>query len=151
MASEDKKENEEKKGKLDKDEVTEMVKGHPIEKMIPYICDRDKKTAAFLVAIARKESSWGLHAPHKNGRDCYNYWGYKGNYNLSPSGYSCFDSPEHAVEVVGGKIDQLIGKKVDTPERMVTWKCGSSCKGHSPESVQSWIGAVRQYWTKLLS
>ena len=133
-----------------KEKLEKMVGGYPISEMIPYIVERDEKTAAFLVAIARKESSWGVHAPSKKGRDCYNYWGYKGNYNLS-MGYSCFDSPEQAVNVVGDKIESLIDKKIDTPEKLVVWKCGSSCKGHSPESVKSWIGSVRQYWQKMMS
>lgn len=120
-----------------------------MKKMIPFIVERNEKTAAFLVAIAKKESGWGEHAPSKGGRDCYNYWGYKGNYNLA-MGYSCFDSPEHAIKVVGDKIDQLIAKKIDTPARMVVWKCGSSCAGHDPEGVRSWIGTVETYLRKLI-
>jgi hypothetical protein len=133
-----------------KETLNKMLGGYPMEKMIPYLAGRDEKTAAFLVAIAKKESSWGQHAPSKSGRDCYNYWGYKGSYNLA-MGYSCFDSPEHAIKVVGDKIDDLIAKKIDTPARMVVWKCGSSCAGHSPESVQSWIGTVDMYLKKMMS
>jgi hypothetical protein len=136
--------------KRQEEKLNRMIGGYPMEKMIPYIAERDEKTAAFLVAIAKKESGWGEHAPSKSGRDCYNYWGYKGNYHLV-MGYSCFDSPEHAIKVVGDKIDQLIAKKVDTPARMVVWKCGSSCAGHSPESVRSWIGTVDTYLRKLIS
>lgn len=130
--------------------LREMIGGYPISEMIPYISRRDEKTAAFLVAIARKESSWGVHAPSKNGRDCYNYWGYKGSYNLV-MGYSCFDSPEQAVSVVGDKIEELIKRKIDTPEKLVVWKCGSSCAGHDPAGVRSWIGSVREYFQKMLS
>jgi hypothetical protein len=130
--------------------IREILAGSPMEKMISAIGKREKGTAAFLVAIAKKESDWGRHAPSKSGRDCYNYWGYKGSYNLS-MGYSCFDSPEQAVEVVGGRIDDLTQKGVNTPERMVVWKCGSSCSWDRPENVQSWIGAVRTYWSKLIS
>lgn len=137
--------NEEKKNKLN-----QMVIGYPIEEMIPFIAERDERTAAFLIAIARKESTWGQHAPSKNGRDCYNYWGYKGSYHLV-MGYSCFDSPEQAVQVVGDKIDQLIAKKIDTPAKMVVWKCGSSCAGHDPGGVRSWIGTVESYMKKLVS
>lgn len=129
-------------------QIGDIVGNHPIEKMIPYICNQDKNTAAFLVAIARKESSWGDHAPSLNGRDCYNYWGYKGSHNLV-QGYSCFDSPEQAVEEVGGRIGRLIEKKIDTPEKMVVWKCGGGCARDS--GAGSWIGAVRQYWTGLVS
>jgi hypothetical protein len=136
--------------KIHEEKLSRMIGGYPMEKMIPFLAERDEKTAAFLVAIAKKESSWGEHTPSKNGRDCFNYWGYKGNYNLA-MGYSCFDSPEHAIKVVGDKIDELIAKKIDTPGKMVVWKCGSSCAGHSPESVQSWIGTVDTYLRKLIS
>jgi hypothetical protein len=130
-------------------ELQEMIGRYPMKKMIPFLAERNEKTAAFLVAIAKKESGWGEHAPSKGGRDCYNYWGYKGNYNLA-MGYSCFDSPEHAIKVVGDKIDQLIAKQIDTPARMVVWKCGSSCAGHDPEGVRSWIGTVDTYLRKLI-
>ena len=139
----------ENKNRKREDKLKEIIKGYPIFEMIPYLVERDEKTAALLVAIARKESTWGVHAPSKNGQDCYNYWGYKGNYNLV-KGYSCFDSPKQAVEVVGDKIDQLIAKKIDTPEELVVWKCGSSCAGHDPESVHSWVKSVREYWEKIL-
>jgi len=142
-----KKEEDQKKRE---NRLKEMINGYPIEKMAPFIAGRDEKTAAFLVAIAKKESNWGKHAPSKNGRDCFNYWGYKGNYKLV-LGYSCFDSPEQAVEVVGNKIDQLIAKKIDTPSRMVVWKCGSSCAGHDLGGVKSWIGTVELYMKKLVS
>jgi hypothetical protein len=133
-----------------KEQLVKMLSGYPMERMVQSISEREQKTAAFLVAIAKKESGWGEHAPSKNGRDCYNYWGYKGNYHLV-MGYSCFDSPEQAVQVVGDKIDQLIAKKIDTPARMVVWKCGSSCAGHDPEGVRSWIGTVESYMRKLIS
>jgi Tfp pilus assembly protein PilP len=129
--------------------IKEILAGYPMERMVEAIGKKDKETAAFLVAIAKKESDWGKHAPRKSGRDCYNYWGYKGSYNLV-QGYSCFDSPEQAVEVVGGRIDSLTKKGLHTPERMVVWKCGSSCSWDRPEAVASWIGAVRIYWSKLM-
>ena len=88
---------------LDANRVLAMVAGHPIEKMAPYILKRDKRVGSFLVAIAKKESDWGLYSPLKAGRECYNYWGYKGGYNLTESGYSCFDSPEQAIAVVGDR------------------------------------------------
>lgn len=129
--------------------LSEMVQGHPISEMIPYISKRDKKVAAFLVAIAKKESDWGTHSPKVDGRDCFNYWGFKGGYKPTPSGYSCFDSTEQAISVVGDKIESLIEKKIDTPERMLVWKCGSSCKGHDPEGVRKWVADVKAYWQKL--
>jgi hypothetical protein len=126
-----------------------MVAGYPIEKMISYIYEKDKKVAAYILAIGSKESKWGKYAPQKNGRDCYNYWGYKGSYNPTDSGYSCFDTPEQAVKEVGRKIASLIDKKIDTPSKMVVWKCGSSCKGHNPSGVKKWISDVDYYYQKL--
>lgn len=139
---EEKKDDNQEKRKL---EMEALVGGYPMEKMIPAMLSLDEKTSAFLVAIAKKESDWGVHSPTKKGNHCYNYWGFKGAHNLTESGYSCFDSPEQAVEMVGGKIEDLIAKKFDTPERMVVWKCGSSCASHDPKSVQKWISDVRNY------
>jgi hypothetical protein len=116
--------------------------------MLPYIEKRDKKTAYFLIAIAKKESDWGKHAPSKNGRDCFNYWGYKGNYKPS-MGYSCFDSPEQAIQVVGDRIQKLVDKKIDTASKMVVWKCGSSCAGHDAADVRKWISDVDLYYRKM--
>lgn len=129
--------------------LSELVQGHPISEMVPFISKRDKKVAAFLVAIAKKESDWGEHSPKIDGRDCFNYWGFKGGYKPTVSGYSCFDSPEQAISVVGDKIENLIEKKIDTPERMLVWKCGSSCEGHDPAGVKKWVTDVRTYWQKL--
>lgn len=126
----------------------ELVSGSPMEEMVPYISKRDKKTASFLVAIAKKESDWGRHSPRKDGRDCHNYWGYKGGYNLV-QGYSCFDSAEQAVEVVGNRIEQLIGKNIDTPQKMLVWKCGGNCAGD--KGAASWVGTVSGYFNKLTS
>ena len=66
-----------------------IVTGHPIETMVSYIAQCDQETASFLIAIAKKESDWGTYSPKKDGKDCYNYWGYRGSYNLTQSGYSC--------------------------------------------------------------
>jgi flagellum-specific peptidoglycan hydrolase FlgJ len=139
------------KDKTDKDQERErayqsLVSGHPIEAMVSFIAECDQETASFLIAIAKKESNWGIHSPKKDGRDCYNYWGYKGSYNQTKSGYSCFDSPEQAIEVVGGRIKKLIGQKIDTPGKMVVWKCGSSCAGHGSGDVQKWISDVSKYY-----
>lgn len=126
-----------------------LVQGHPIEGMIPSISRKEKAVAAFLIGIAKKESDWGKHSPRKNGRDCYNYWGYRGTYNATDSGYSCFDSPEQAVDEVGRRIEKLMSQKINTPERMIVWKCGSSCAGHDPYSVKKWISDVSLYYNKL--
>lgn len=127
------------------------VSGHPIEEMVPHIQKRNDNTAAFLVAIAKKESNWGKYSPQKNGRTCYNYWGYRGSYNQTASGYSCFDSPEQAIQEVGDRIENLIGQNIDTPEEMIVWKCGATCAGHNPEDVRKWISDVKLYYDKINS
>ena len=58
--------------------IYEIVGEAPIKEMVPFISKRDEKVAAFLVGIAKKESSLGEHSPLKDGHTCYNYWGYKG-------------------------------------------------------------------------
>jgi hypothetical protein len=139
---------EKKKSEFNLEKAESLVSGYPIEAMLPYIEKRDKKTAYFLIAIAKKESDWGRHAPTKNGRDCFNYWGYKGSYKPS-MGYSCFDSPEQAIQVVGDRIQKLVDKKIDTPSKMVVWKCGSSCAGHNAADVRKWIYDVDLYFRKM--
>ena len=131
------------------EKMLSLLDGHPIEAMVKELSKKDKEVASFVFAIAKKESDWGKHAPHKNGRDCYNYWGYKGGYNLTQDGYSCFDNPEQAVDVVSDRIASLVEKQINTPEKMVVWKCGSSCAGHDPGGVAKWIADVRMYKTKL--
>lgn len=131
--------------------ILSEVSGHPIEEMIPHIRKRNDNTAAFLVAIAKKESNWGKYSPQKNGRTCYNYWGYRGSYNQTASGYSCFDSPEQAIREVGDRIENLINQSVDTPEEMIVWKCGATCAGHNPEDVRKWISDVKLYYDKINS
>lgn len=138
--------NQEEKKRLD--DYAQLVAGHPIEKMLPFIVRHDKKTASFLIAIAKKESNWGVHAPQKNDQGCFNYWGYRGTHNQTASGYSCFDSAEQAVEVVGKRIRDLIEQKIDTPEKMIVWKCGKSCAGHDRSGVLKWISDVAMYYEK---
>lgn len=129
--------------------ITEMTEGHPISQMLPYIFTQDKLTAAYLVSIAKKESNWGKRSPKKDGQDCYNYWGYKGEGSRGMAqGHGCFGSPEEAVETVSKRIDTLTQDyERKTPRQMVVWKCGSSCAGHSDVSVQKWISDVA-YYTK---
>lgn len=132
--------------------LDKMVDGHPIEKMIPAISQRDPLTATFLVSIAKKESNWGKYSPKQSdGRECYNYWGYRGQTeDVTPSGYSCFRSPQHAVAVVGTRLDTLIrDMQLDTAEKLIVWKCGWSCAGHSDYGVTKWIRDVRYYSTKI--
>lgn len=130
-------------------QIKDMTKGHPIEAMVPYIAQKDKKTASYIVAIGKKESNWGKFSPKKNGQDCYNYWGYRGPENPTRSGYSCFDSPEQAVEVVGGRIDRLIAQEIDTPREMKVWKCGRDCSWDNPANVNKWVSDVGFYVKKL--
>jgi hypothetical protein len=122
-----------------------------MQEMVTDLAKKDKKVAAFLIAIAKKESNWGKHSPKKNGKECYNYWGYRGSYNATDSGYSCFDDPAQAISVVGGRIQDLIGQKIDTPEKMVVWKCGRSCSWDNPAAVQKWISDVSLYYDKVNS
>lgn len=130
--------------------VREIVKGSPMEKMAPYISSRDKKTAAFLVSVAKKESNLGKFSPRLNGQDCYNYWGFRSKKGITtPSGYTCFSSPRQAVKEVSKRISQLVYEsKLDTPKKMVVWKCGYSCSWDNPEAVKKWIRDVDYYYQK---
>jgi hypothetical protein len=129
-------------------EIKKMVADHPIENMATYISRRDKSVAAYLIAIAKKESNWGIYSPKKDGKECYNYWGYRGTYNQTNSGYSCFDTPKQAVQVVGERISELIDQDINTPRKMIVWKCGATCSGHDPASVEKWIQDVDWYYKK---
>jgi len=129
--------------------VGKLVDGHPMEKMTPFIANQNEEVAKYLVAIGKKESNWGVFSPQKDGKDCYNYWGYRGTYNQTDSGYSCFDNPRQAVRVVGGRIGELLAQNIETPAEMIVWKCGSSCAGHGDENVQKWIDDVGYYYKKL--
>lgn len=129
--------------------IKKLVKGYPIEKMAPYIAGKDKKTAAFLVAIAKKESNWGVYSPKKRGKTCYNYWGYRGPENTTASGYSCFSSPRQAVNVVGKRIKNLVAQKVDTPREMVMWKCGDACTRSGARGEAKWVRDVGLYYKKM--
>lgn len=127
-----------------------ILEGSPMEAMVADLNKRDEKVASYLVAIAKKESDWGKHTPKKNGKECYNYWGYRGKENTTASGYSCFNSPSHAVEVVGNRIEKLINSKIDTPAKMVVWKCGSNCEATGGQAAANkWITDVAWYYNKL--
>jgi hypothetical protein len=133
-------------------EIKAMVKGYPIEKMVPYIAEKDRTVAAFIVGIAKKESGWGQHVPVLNGQDCYNYWGYRGLRKLmGTGGHTCFNSPKDAVDTVSKRIATLIdeyGK--NTPEKMVIWKCGSDCSATGGQAAANkWISDVTMYFNKL--
>ena len=141
-----------RKEQLEK-KVKEMVKGTPMEIMAPFIAEKDKKTAAFLVGIAKKESNWGKRKPVLDGEDCFNYWGYRGkSETMGSGGHTCFGSPEEAVSVVSKRIEQIIKKNnVESAKNMIVWKCGYTCVAHSPESVSKWIRDVDFYTKKILN
>lgn len=123
-------------------QIIAIVKNTPMERMANDIAKRDRAVAAFIVGIGMKESKFGIYSPKKNGVECYNYWGYRGKENTTDSGYSCFDSPSHAVKVVGNRIERIVKQGAKNPAQMISWKCGSTCAGHSKESVDKWIQDV---------
>jgi hypothetical protein len=131
--------------------VREMVKGHPIEDMLPYIFDQDRLVAIFLISIAKKESAWGTRVPLLEGQDCFNYWGYRGQRKMmGTGGHTCFNSRKDAVDTVSKRLKSLIyDSKLDTPKELILWKCGSTCAGHSSYSVGKWISDVDLYYQKL--
>ncbi len=131
--------------------IRKMVKGYPIEDMIPSIVEKDRTVAMFLIAIAKKESDWGKHVPVLEGQDCFNYWGYRGlRKMMGTGGHTCFNSRKDAVDTVGRRLEKLIYEsKLDTPKELILWKCGSSCAGHSSYSVAKWISDVDLYYRKL--
>jgi hypothetical protein len=130
-------------------EINKIVDGSPMKKMTPLIAQLDNRVAAFMVAIAKKESNLGRRVPVLNGEDCYNYWGYRGiRERMGTGGHTCFDSPKDAVETVARRINDLVQADIDTPQEMVIWKCGSSCAGHSDYSVEKWISDVEMYYEK---
>ncbi len=133
------------------DSAYEMVEGFPIEKMLPHILKQDPEVAKYLIAMAKQESAWGERVPVLNGQDCYNYWGFRSQRKLMGSGgHTCFNSRQDAVETVGRRIHELIYEyDRTTAERLIVWKCGSSCDGHSQEGVDRWIRVVDTYYSKL--
>jgi hypothetical protein len=132
-------------------EVRKIVKGYPVEKMLPYIMEKDRIVVAFLIGIAKKESNWGIHVPLLNGQDCYNYWGYRGIRKLmGTAGHTCFNSRKDAVDTVAKRLGYLIEKNgLNTPGKMVIWKCGSACSHDDQQAVQKWISDVNLYFQKL--
>ncbi len=131
-------------------EINKIVAGYPIEQMTPYIAQQDRTVAAFLIGIAKKESNFGKRVPVLNGKDCFNYWGYRGiRDRMGSGGHTCFDSPEDAVNTVAGRLQDLVQADIDTPQEMVIWKCGSSCAGHTPGSVEKWINDVDIYFDEI--
>ncbi len=141
--------NEVQVGSLEEN-LFNIVGDTPIREMVPLIAKRDNKVAAFLIGIAKKESSFGLASPSKNGDDCHNYWGYKGlGARGEVAGYSCFASAQEAIETVGNRIEVLVDKDRNTPAKMVdTWKCGRSCAGDP--GAPGWVSTVALYFNEIV-
>lgn len=129
--------------------IRKATAGFPIEGMTRYIAKEDEQVAAFIVAIAKKESNWGKRTPKLNGEECNNFWGFRQKRErMGSGGHTCFDNQREAVESVADRIRQLVDSGIDTPEKMVVWKCGYSCDAHNPESVSKWIEDVEYYYNK---
>ena len=131
--------------------VRAMVKGYPIESMVPDILKQDQIVAALIIAIGKKESDWGKHVPVLNGSDCYNYWGFRAQREkMGTGGHTCFDSRQDAVESVAKRIKFLVSnERLNTPKKMVVWKCGYDCSWDSVKEVNKWISDVDMYFQKL--
>ncbi|KKP57550.1 MAG: hypothetical protein UR60_C0017G0018 [Candidatus Moranbacteria bacterium GW2011_GWF2_34_56] len=129
--------------------IKKATAGFPIENMSRFIALEDEKTAAFMVAIAKKESNWGKRTPKLNGEECNNFWGFRQKRErMGSGGHTCFDNQRDAVKSVAERVKNLIESGIDTPEKMVVWKCGYSCEAHNPESVSKWIEDVEFYYNK---
>lgn len=125
--------------------VKELVKGYPIEDFLPYLLDEDHEVVAFYIAIAKKESNWGKRVPVLNGKDCYNYVGYRGGGDrLGSGGHSCFANRQEAVKVVSKRLKTLIEEyDRNTAKEMVVWKCGGSCAATGGQAAANkWISDV---------
>lgn len=134
-------------------EIKKLVQGYPIESMVPYIAEKDKDVAAFLVSIAKKESNWGKRIPVLNGENCYNYWGFRLKAEkMGSGGHTCFDNPQEAVDVVAQRINQLVKEEsIDTPKEMVIWKCGYKCNGPEAIGATKWVRDVDYYYSQLIN
>lgn len=122
---------------------------YPLSDMAGSIATYDSHIAGLIVGIAKKESNWGKRTPKLRGEECFNYWGYRGqgNRGLTEDGYGCFEKPADAVHTIGRRLIELSQTRGATsPERMIAWKCGSSCATHSPESVRKWVSDVNLYY-----
>lgn len=129
--------------------IKEATDGYPIEIMTKYIARQDEQVAAYLIAIAKKESNWGKRTPKLNGQECYNLWGFREKRDrMGSGGHTCFNNPKDAVESVSKRIKDLIEKDYNTPQKMVVWKCGYNCDAHTSESVSKWIDDVEFYYNK---
>lgn len=134
-------------------ELASILSDSPMLPMVPTIATFDREIAGLIVGIGKKESNWGEHTPKLGqGDECYNFWGYRGagDRGFTPSGYGCFSTPEVAVKTIATRLIELRDiRSSGTPERMIVWKCGSSCAEHSPESVRKWISDVNLYYHEI--
>ncbi len=130
-------------------ELQSIVAGYPIESMVSTIAEYDRDIAGLIVGIAKKESNWGKRVPRTaDGDDCFNYWGYKGaGARGLAMGHGCFGEPAEAVRIIGQRLQTLVAlRQTSEPAHLTIWKCGSSCVGHSPESVRKWVSDVDFYF-----
>jgi hypothetical protein len=113
--------------------------------MAPFIVKEDPLVAAMFIAIAKKESAWGKRVPVNDGKDCYNYVGFRLKTDkMGSAGHSCFATPKEGFERTAKRIKDLIyNEKMTTAQKMVSpWKCGYDCSWDSPEAVQKWVSDV---------
>ncbi len=134
-------------------EISELTANHPLQEMAPFIAKYNRKIAALIVGIGKKESDWGKRSPSKNGKTCYNYWGYKGAGSRGHAlGHGCFGSAEEGVAIIGKRITELVAQGLDTPAEIVVWKCGRSCASTGGQaSADKWISDVSIYYNKIYS
>jgi len=138
---------------LQKD-LGQIVKGHPIEVMIPYIAQKDRETAAYMIGIAKKESNWGKRKPVLDGEDCYNYWGFRAKRErMGSGGHTCFDNPKDAVDAISKRVSQIIERNdAKSAKNLIVWKCGSNCAVTGGQAAaDKWIADVDMYAKKVLN
>ncbi len=129
------------------------LEGYPMAQMVDALAQQDPVVAAYLVAMAKQESNWGKRVPVLNGRDCFNYWGFRAKRSrMGTGGHTCFDSPEDAVTTVARRVHELVydyGRT--TPRQMLVWKCGRSCATHDPAGVERWVAVIGRYYKQVLA
>lgn len=137
------------------DKIRALVGDHPIKQMAPYMAkEADPLVVAFYLGIARQESSWGEHVPVHNGKDCYNYVGFRmKTKTLGSGGHSCFATPEEGYNATVKRIKDLIyNEKMTTAKKMVSpWKCGYRPDLDDKKSVQRWVDSVDSIVKEVLS
>lgn len=133
-------------------EIKTLTENFPIQVMAESIARYDRAIAGLIVGIGKKESNWGKRTPKQNGEECFNFWGYRGagTKGFTPDGYGCWHTPEEAVKTIGDRLVKLREIRLSSePARMIVWKCGNTCAGHSDESVRKWIADVDFYYREI--